>query len=237
MRIPFHIPVLVGLMLGVAVGCDPSAPVGDEGDDPPYEGPTIADPFVQIIFPSARNLILNDSWILAEVTDEDEITEVRFTVDGELIGTLQEEPWTLRWETEPWADGRRHQVRVGATDVAGNTGHAQIAVAVLDPVPSIRHTINQTDTTADGTKYEAVIELTRPVKLDSVWIRELEGADWVAVHSREFGGELLEARTPVEMPGGGGDYTMVAPIYEITVFGRTAVYTERPFEVVLRGSF
>ena len=223
-------------MLGLAVGCDPSAPV-DEGDDPPYDGPTIADPFVQIISPHARDLILNDRLIIAEVTDEDEITEVSFKVDGELIGTLNEGPWTLRWETEQWADGRRHQVRVEATDVAGNTGHAQISVAVLDPVPTIRHTINRTDTTADGTKYHAVIELTRTVKLDSIRIRELEGADWVANHSREFGGELLEARTPVEMPGDGGDYTMVAPVYEITVFGRTAVYTERPFEVLLRESF
>jgi hypothetical protein len=66
--------------------------------------------------------------IEAEVFDEMGVARVDFLVDGEVVGTVMEAPYSLRWTAETG----EHEIRVRALDLAGNQGESQ-PVRVLVP--------------------------------------------------------------------------------------------------------
>lgn len=62
------------------------------------------------------------------------VTEVRFFVDGNLIGSDTTPPFTVDWDTATVADGD-HQLRAEAEDAAGNVGQsAELTVTVANTI-------------------------------------------------------------------------------------------------------
>ena len=68
--------------------------------------------------------------LTATANDNVGVTEVRFFVDGELLGSDTTSPYSFEWDTSAEADGD-HVLRVEAVDAAGNVGQSsEVTVTV-----------------------------------------------------------------------------------------------------------
>ena len=81
-------------------------------------------PLVQILYPAPDeevSLAAGARLVFqAQVEDNLEVEEVRFYVDGELLGALTQPPYALSWAGKPG----QHTLRVIAVDLAGNSSEA-----------------------------------------------------------------------------------------------------------------
>ncbi len=80
-------------------------------------------PAVSLVLPASgtQTLPLSGSLVIeADVADELGIAKVEFLVDGELVGSAESTPYSLRWSAEAGA----HTITVRATDYAGNVGES-----------------------------------------------------------------------------------------------------------------
>jgi len=66
--------------------------------------------------------VLTDGLLVieAQVAEETGVAEVEFLVDGEVVGSIDSAPFSLRWAAETG----EHTIVVRATDLAGNVGES-----------------------------------------------------------------------------------------------------------------
>ena len=72
------------------------------------------------------SLVVNFS---ANVIDETGVESVTFLVDGAVLATDSEEPYTTQWDTEDVTDGN-HLLQVRARDLSGNQSSVSKSVLV-----------------------------------------------------------------------------------------------------------
>lgn len=113
-----------------AFGGDGSCDDGStaDGDDPPT---------VSITRPVDGATVSGTVTIEAEASDDNGVTQVEFFVDGSSVGTDSDgiDGWTTDWDSETVSDGD-HTISAEATDAAGQTSSASVAVTVDNVVDS-----------------------------------------------------------------------------------------------------
>ena len=108
--------------------------------------------------------------VTLEATADDDVgvTEARFFVDDDLIGSDTTEPYSVEWDTTEVADGS-HTLRVDALDADGNTGQSQALTVTVDNAIEFAVTLSGAfevpahDTSASGTADLSVNRTTRAV--------------------------------------------------------------------------
>lgn len=89
-------------------------------------------PTVAVDAPAADALVSGGIELSASAADDNGIAEVRFLVDGALVGAATAAPYTVAWDSTTVAYGA-HTVDAVAVDVAGNERIASIPVVVDQP--------------------------------------------------------------------------------------------------------
>jgi chitinase len=91
-----------------------------------------AAPRVRLVLPqpgTADDISAGDRLVIeAEVFDEMGVARVDFLVDGEVVGTVMEAPYSLRWTAETG----EHTISVRAVDHAGNSGESTPVQVVIE---------------------------------------------------------------------------------------------------------
>jgi hypothetical protein len=141
--------------------------------------------------------------ITVSASDDVGVTEVRFFVDGNLIGSDSSAPYSIDWDTSAEADGD-HTLTAEAEDAAGNVGQsAETVVSVLNTV--------QFDVALDGEQEvpesgsQATGQATLTVNLASGAVEgqlTLTGLDATAAHIHDaFAGTNGGVLVPLEQDG------------------------------------
>lgn len=121
-----HLSVAAAIALG---GCGGGGGGGGGYSTPP-------DTMVPTATLSAPSSVVSRTVTLsATASDDTGIAEVRFLVDGTVIGTDTSAPYSFDWNTATLAEGP-HTVRVEARDAAGNAGVSANASVEVDNVRS-----------------------------------------------------------------------------------------------------
>jgi hypothetical protein len=114
-------------------------------------------PTVKITDPEAGTKLRGIVAVGATAADNVGVTAVRFVVDGKVIATDTEPPFTTDWDTTTAANGN-HTLAAEATDAAGSTGRsAAVAVTVDNSGPAPATIIIESKVVRQGTG-----ELTSP---------------------------------------------------------------------------
>lgn len=148
----------------VSFGGDGSCEV-DEGPPPDFP------PDVEITQPVHGSIVSGIVQISATATDDDDVTQVEFLIDGASIGVDGEgsDGWSASWDTTTEANGAVYQVSARATDTAGQTGQDGILVMVDNSGDPSGVSVHIGD--LDGF----------PVKLGSRWWAQVE----ITIHDAE----------------------------------------------------
>jgi hypothetical protein len=80
-------------------------------------------PIVKITSPSSNAEIVGEIMILASATDNETVEEVAFYLDGRMLGTKTESPWTHSWDASTSKEGT-HVLSAKAYDAEGNEGES-----------------------------------------------------------------------------------------------------------------
>jgi hypothetical protein len=141
--------------------------------------------------------------ITVTASDDVGVTEVRFFVDGNLIGSDDSAPYEIDWDTSAEADGD-HTLTAEAEDAAGNVGQSE------ETVVSVLNTI-QFDVALDGEQEvpasgsQAIGQATLTVNLASGAVEgqlTLTGLDATAAHIHDaFAGTNGGVLVPLEQDG------------------------------------
>jgi hypothetical protein len=91
-------------------------------------------PEVTILAPVDGQLIVEDTFIQAQVSAAHPISQVRFHVGQQLLGSLQAPPYEMNWAVNGFAPGP-HSVRVRAIDVHGYQTEEVVAVELMVDEP------------------------------------------------------------------------------------------------------
>ncbi|MBI4337451.1 MAG: Ig-like domain-containing protein, partial [Chloroflexi bacterium] len=135
-----------------ATAIDPGLGVGSVVQVEFMQLPDTTPPFVSITAPAGGTQISGLVTLSANASDNLAMAQVRFLVDGVLIGTDDTAPYSLAWDSTPVLDGRSHILTAQAVDAAGNIVSALVSVTTPDltaPAVSITSPVN--GTTVAGT--------------------------------------------------------------------------------------
>jgi len=125
-------------------------------------------PTVTITSPYAGAAVPTGLILRARASDDFAVTGVRFFVDGVAIGNkLVIAPYWVAWDTSTVAEGP-HTLTVVAHDAAGNTGSADIPVAVDRTPPAVAVTSPANGTTVSG-MVTISADVSDKVGVDPVW--------------------------------------------------------------------
>jgi membrane peptidoglycan carboxypeptidase len=86
-------------------------------------------PKVRVLYPAERQSLTpvhNTLTFQTEISDDLEIDQAQFLVDGEVQGTLQEPPFAFPWTPSPG----EHILEVKATDLAGNLTQVEVPFTI-----------------------------------------------------------------------------------------------------------
>ena len=123
--------ILFLLVTTVMYGCGGS---GGSSNPPPPPPPDTAAPTVNDISTAAASSFNRTTTLTVTATDNVGVTEVRFFVDGNLVGTDTTSPYAVDWDTTTVADGD-HTVLAEAEDAAGNVGQSsELTLTVANAV-------------------------------------------------------------------------------------------------------
>jgi RHS repeat-associated protein len=93
-------------------------------------GPDTTPPVVSIAAPTDGAKVAGPVDIRAQVSDDIEVADVKFLVDGSVVGEGNWAPFVAHWDSTTVAAGP-HAIRVQATDEAGNTTSSSMTVTVV----------------------------------------------------------------------------------------------------------
>lgn len=104
----------LSLITGLAAGCGGNGTSPQKQDKPPT---------VSLVSPSGSTVQAGQVTLKAKATDDHGVVQVQFFVDSGLLFTDSQVPFETVWDTTGFADGP-HQIKLVATDTAGQTGEA-----------------------------------------------------------------------------------------------------------------
>ena len=100
-------------------------------DDAPEND--LTPPFVSIITPLSTQTVSDTVVITGFATDNHEVSQVMFYVNGQLIQTVTDSPFTASWITYDLPNNSEHVLQITATDPSGNQSSAQpVLVTVVN---------------------------------------------------------------------------------------------------------
>jgi len=109
--------------------CGSSGSGGSNQQEPP---PDTTGPNVSTVFVPAGSTLNRIVTLSATASDSSGVAEVRFLLDGTVLGTDTASPFSVDWDTSMIADGD-HVLRAEAQDTAGNTTQsAEVTVTVAN---------------------------------------------------------------------------------------------------------
>jgi hypothetical protein len=98
------------------------------------EDPVNSPPRVDILYPEPGFVYtVSPDSMVASVTDDRGIRQVEFRLDGAVISTRTQSPWTTRLPLGTYADGRLHELTVRATDTDGASTTSSAVTVTFDP--------------------------------------------------------------------------------------------------------
>jgi hypothetical protein len=92
-------------------------------------------PTVSLTSPASWATVAGTVAVAAAASDDVGVTEVRFFVDGTLLGSDTTAPYELSWDSTAVADGA-HELSARALDAAGNTGSSAAVSVTVDNASS-----------------------------------------------------------------------------------------------------
>ncbi len=146
------------LMLMASILCACNSNDGDGGDS--------TDPTATLTSPG--DTVSGTVTLEATASDDMGVTEARFLVDGDLIGSDASAPYSIDWDSSTIADGT-HTLRVDAVDAEGNVGQSQGVTVTVDNADEFAVTLSGAfevpvhETAAGGTAEISVNRTTRAV--------------------------------------------------------------------------
>ena len=192
------IAVLTSMFVSACGGGSGSSPP----PPPPPPAPDTSAPTVGAV-EAPSGAINRTVSISVTASDNVGVTEVRFFVDGNLLGSDSSSPYSIDWDTSTVADGD-HTLTAEAEDAAGNIGQSAETVA------SVLNTF-QFDATLDGEQEvppsgsQATGQATLTVNLASGAVEgqlTLTGIDATAAHIHDaFAGTNGGVLVPLEQDG------------------------------------
>jgi pimeloyl-ACP methyl ester carboxylesterase len=105
------------------------------GCDTPTD-PDTTEPQVSIISPVDGSTVGDTVTVTASVADNQGISSVDFYLDGEILGTVQEEPYETSWDTREAGNGT-HTLSCRATDTASNQSISEIISVTVANEPTV----------------------------------------------------------------------------------------------------
>ena len=111
----------------VAQGCGSSS---SPPPPPPPPPPDTTAPTVGAVQTAAGSSFNRTTTLTVTANDNVGVTEVRFFVDGNMIGTDTTAPYSFDWDTTAETDGD-HTLRADAVDAAGNVGQSGDLIATV----------------------------------------------------------------------------------------------------------
>lgn len=122
-----------GLVL-VALGACGGGSGGGGGGNPEPPPPDVTAPTVSAVTVPAGSTLNRTVTLSATASDVSGVAEVRFLLDGVLLGSDATSPYSFEWDTSTVADGN-YTLRAEADDTAGNTAQsADLSVTVDNEV-------------------------------------------------------------------------------------------------------
>jgi len=120
---------LILFALSALVGCSSSSsPPAAQPPPPDSTAPTVS--VVQAPLGTVNRIVA----LSATANDNVGVNEVRFFVDGQMVGTDSTSPYTFDWDTSAVSDGE-HVLRAEAVDAEGNVGQSvEVTVTVQNTV-------------------------------------------------------------------------------------------------------
>ena len=141
----------------------PSISVTVDNDDSPEND--ITPPIISILTPLSSQTVSDTVSISGFATDNDEVEEVQFFINDELVATLTDSPYTTLWGTYSLANNSEHVIQMMASDPSGNESSAQpIMVTVVNEYTGVIENLSVTaseniislswDTPSDAESYK-----------------------------------------------------------------------------------
>jgi hypothetical protein len=124
--------------------------VENQGTSPPVHVTIANPPVTSITAPPAGSTVSGTVVVSVVASDNGTVSRVDFTIDGELVGTDSEFPYTYDWDTLAYADGS-HSLTSRAYDAYDNVGVSEtVPVTVVNP-PVVSITNPVSGATLSGT--------------------------------------------------------------------------------------
>ena len=141
----------------------PSISITVDNDDSPEND--ITPPVISILTPLSSQTVSDTVSISGFATDNDEVEEVQFFINDELVATLTDSPYTTLWGTYSLANNSEHVIQMMASDPSGNESSAQpIMVTVVNEYTGVIENLSVTaseniislswDTPSDAESYK-----------------------------------------------------------------------------------
>ena len=137
-------------------------------------------PIVAIVYPASGSNVSGVIDVIASATDDKDVTQVEFFVDGGSIGvdTNRFDGWSASWDTTTGLDGS-HTVSATATDTASHKDTDSITVTVNNSTPSVTMYVKFIDIGLIVTKVAGKNTFMRAEATVTIWDAEgkvVEGA-------------------------------------------------------------
>lgn len=127
---------------------------------PPPPPPDTTAPVVGAVQTEAGSSFNRTTTLTVTASDNVGVTEVRFFVDGNMIGTDTAAPFSVDWDTTAETDGD-HTLRADAVDAAGNVGQsADLTVTVRNTIQFALTLIGEEEVPAVESTGTATADLT-----------------------------------------------------------------------------
>jgi len=101
-------------------------------NEPIYVRPDLIQ--VTIVSPADSSLILEPLVITAEVKSVNPISQVNFFIDNNLLGAVNESPYSIAPDITPWADNKEHILKCSAEDNQHNVNSEEITITISEQV-------------------------------------------------------------------------------------------------------
>ena len=124
--------IIVLVLIMISISCEKP----EESD--------ITAPVIKITSPASDSIVTGLTIISAEVTDDNNIILLEFFIDSVRIGYTDKQPWEYLWNTENWADGGQHIIKLEATDENENIGISPLRIVTVknnNTAPTASYTV------------------------------------------------------------------------------------------------
>ena len=122
------------LILSLALAACGGSSSGNNNRQPP---PDTVSPTVSAVTVPAGSTLNRTVTLTATASDAGGVAEVRFLVDGTLLGSDTTSPYSFDWDTSTLADGD-YVLRADAEDTAGNVAQSSEVSVTSSTIPTVK---------------------------------------------------------------------------------------------------